>query len=48
MKSLHQLLIAATILAAGQAHSQGLLSLGQNRDYKENVPLTFRLTAGGG
>ena len=48
MTSLHQLLLAATILAAGQAPAQGLLSLGQNRDYKENVPLTFRLTAGGG
>lgn len=48
MKSIAQLLLAVAVLASGTAHAQGLLSLGQSRDYKENVPLTFRVTAGGG
>lgn len=48
MKSIARLLLAAAVLAPCMTHAQGLLSLGQNRDYKENVPLTYRISAGGG
>lgn len=48
MKSLAQLLLAVAILTPGISRAQGLLSIGQSRDYKENVPLTFRLSAGSG
>ena len=38
----------ALILVCTAAQGQGLLSLGQRTDYKENIPLTVNVTAGGG
>ncbi len=48
MKSLAQYLIAGVLLSSAHAYGQGLLALGQNSDYSQNLPLTFNVTAGGG
>ncbi len=39
---------AALLLLASSAQSQGLLSIGQRTDYKENIPLTVNVTSGVG
>lgn len=39
---------AALLLICASAHGQGLLSIGQRTDYKENIPLKVNVTAGGG
>ena len=48
MKSFAHLLLAGAALVSTQAHGQGLLAIGQNQDYRQNIPLTFKVTAGGG
>jgi Putative beta-barrel porin 2 len=48
MKAAVILLGSAAFFAAFPAFGQGLLALSQGNDYKENVPLTLSLEAGGG
>lgn len=48
MKAVVPTIGAILLLASAAAHGQGLLSLGQRTDYKENIPLTVNITAGGG
>ncbi|MEI6535539.1 MAG: DUF5777 family beta-barrel protein [Verrucomicrobiaceae bacterium] len=36
------------LMISASAQGQGMLSIGQKNDYKENVPLTVNVTAGGG
>ena len=46
MKSLALILLAGVLVT--QARGQGLLAIGQNVDYTENVPLTFSVKVSGG
>lgn len=48
MKPFTALLLAGVLLAAAPAHGQGLLAIGQQSDYPENVPLTYNVSVGGG
>lgn len=49
MKPYLLMLLAGVVLTAPSAHGQGLLSVGRTAtDYPENLPLTFRATAGAG
>lgn len=48
MKAVVIIIGATLLLVCASAHSQGLLSIGQRTDYKENIPLTVNVTAGGG
>jgi len=42
------LLAAGAFLGCGSVHAQGLLAIGQNSDYPENIPLTYTVSVGGG
>src|ERR1700722_14017645 len=48
MKAAVILLGSVVLLASSSVFGQGLLALSQGHDYKENVPLTMSLEAGGG
>lgn len=48
MKPFYALLLAGVLLAAVPAHGQGLLAIGRQSDYPENVPLTYTVGVGGG
>jgi hypothetical protein len=48
MKSFLHLLSTGALLVCGSAYGQGLLAIGQNSDYPENIPLTYTVTVNGG
>ncbi len=48
MKAVVSTIGATLLLVSVSAQGQGLLSIGQRTDYKENIPLAVNITAGGG